>query len=52
MKIKLFLWKLGFCTAKCPYCGKKLIRHGFELDERFTCPDDNCEFNKPAKGVD
>jgi len=45
-KIKLFLWHINLWPNKCPYCGKKLLEHGFYgHNQRWTCPNVTCEFN-------
>lgn len=53
-KIKYFLWKLGFWPNNCPYCGKKLMEHGYPPNTRWTCEQgkgglNDCEFNKKKK---
>jgi len=41
-KIKLFIWTWN-SSKKCPFCNGKLLPH---FKENYTCPKENCEFNK------
>ncbi len=47
-KLKYFLWKAKIIKKNiCPYDKNKLTEHGhFGSNLRWSCPDDNCEFNK------
>lgn len=48
--VKLTLWKMGLLPNDCPYCGRPLQSHGFPIsNERWTCPDKECRFNKEIK---
>ena len=38
------LWLIGF-KKSCPYCGSTITMHGFEPEERYTCDNEECEFN-------
>jgi hypothetical protein len=39
------LWMINL-RKSCPYCGDKIITHGFEPDERYTCENIECRFNE------
>jgi hypothetical protein len=39
------LWMLNL-RKSCPYCGDKIITHGFEPDERYSCENMECRFNE------
>jgi hypothetical protein len=38
------LWMLNL-RKNCPFCGDKIITHGFEPDARYTCENMECRFN-------
>jgi len=46
MTFRMLLWQLGL-IRNCPYCGKKLLEHGFRPNQYYTCPTDKCRFNLP-----
>ncbi len=56
-KIKYWLWKLDLWpeSNQCPYCGKKLLQHGYVPDERWTCQDGrvirDCKFKDGGEKV-
>ncbi len=43
--IRYGLWMLNL-RKSCPYCGDKIITHGFYPDERYTCENMECKFNE------
>ena len=43
--VKHQLWRIGLYPDRCFYCGTKLVEHGFEPHQYFTCPADGCRFN-------
>jgi hypothetical protein len=51
-KLKYMLWKYDLCYRReqCPFCNKKIIKHGFENDlsgeQFYSCEDDKCILNK------
>ena len=47
--IKYVAWIFGLRT-NCPFCGGKLIQHGYQPNEYYTCSDNSCRFNKIASG--
>ncbi len=54
-KFRYWLWVLGLGGDKCPYCGEKLMEHGFWPNDRWTCQEGStmrsCEFNKNGEEV-
>jgi hypothetical protein len=45
-KFKIFIWKLT-SSNNCPLCKGKIKKHGFAgHNERYTCPNLNCEFGE------
>ena len=41
---KYLLWEMNMLKS-CPFCGGKITMHGFEPEERYTCDNEECEFN-------
>jgi hypothetical protein len=46
-KLKIFFWKMGYDSDKCPLCKEILLPHGFKDSEDgryFTCEKNGCKF--------